>query len=103
MKLQDITAVDIQQHINRFALEHSPKTVCNVHGLLMAALKVDMPDFNAKVTLPPKQKKIKQYDCCWRKNIFLACYIIIYALTDCLFTNTSFMSVKLLQPCKKCT
>lgn len=61
MKLQDITAIDIQQHINRFALDHSPKTVRNVHGLLMAALKVDIPDFNAKVTLPPKQKKIKQY------------------------------------------
>lgn len=55
-----ITEVDIQKHINRLSLTKSPKTVCNAHGLLVAALNVYAPDLRIRTTLPKKQKRIKQ-------------------------------------------
>ena len=58
--INNLTATDIQQHINKLALSMSPKTVRNAHGLLAAALNVFAPDLRIRTTLPKVQKKIKQ-------------------------------------------
>lgn len=36
----------------------SPKTLRNVHGLVMASVRAVAPTFNAKITLPSRQKQI---------------------------------------------
>lgn len=58
--INDLTANDIQAHINKLALTKSPKTVRNAHGLLVSVLNVFAPDLRLKTTLPKVQKKIKQ-------------------------------------------
>lgn len=58
--LKDLTATDIQAFINRLAINKSPKTVRNVHGLLVSVLNVYAPELNVRTTLPKPQKKIKQ-------------------------------------------
>lgn len=60
IKLADITRQAVQQAINHDAVSLSPKSISNAYGLLSAALGVYAPDFNCKVTLPKKQKKIKE-------------------------------------------
>ena len=60
IKLTDITRQAVQQAINHDAVCLSPKSISNAYGLLSAALGVYAPDFNCKVTLPKKQKKIKE-------------------------------------------
>lgn len=57
--LDKITNILIQQAINEDAARLSPKSVRNANGLLSAALKMYMPDFPLRVTLPQKQPKIK--------------------------------------------
>ncbi len=58
--LKNLTANDIQAHINKLALVKSPKTIRNAHGLLAAALNVFATDLRINTTLPKVQKKIKQ-------------------------------------------
>lgn len=58
--IKDLTATDIQAFINRLALNKSPKTVRNAHGLLVSVLNVYAPELNIRTTLPKPQKKIKQ-------------------------------------------
>lgn len=58
--LKDLTATDIQAFINRLALNKSPKTVRNAHGLLVSVLNVYAPELSIRTTLPKPQKKIKQ-------------------------------------------
>lgn len=55
-----ITPAEIQAHFNRLAVEYSPKTVRNAHGLLASALNVYAPELRLNTTLPKVQKKIKQ-------------------------------------------
>ncbi len=59
--ISDITANDIQKHINTLSLKLSPKSVRNAHGLLMSIMNVYVPDFRANTTLPQKQKKFKEF------------------------------------------
>ena len=59
-KLFSIDQVDIQNEINRYAEEHSPKSVKNLYGFISAVLNMFRPSFNATVTLPQK-KKYKAY------------------------------------------
>ncbi len=54
-----ITPTEIQAHFNRLAVEYSPKTVRNAHGLLASVLKIYAPDLRLTTTLPKVQKKIK--------------------------------------------
>lgn len=54
--LYDITQLDIQNEINRYALDHSPKSVRNLHGFISAVLRVFRPNFNISTALPQKKK-----------------------------------------------
>lgn len=53
-KVSAITQEDIQLEINRESLSHSPKSVRNMHGLLVAVLGTYRPDFNIRTKLPEK-------------------------------------------------
>lgn len=54
--IYDITALDVQAEINRFAESCSPKTVRNHHGFLSAVLGYFRPDLKLHTTLPQKVK-----------------------------------------------
>ena len=56
IRLSRITQEDIQIAINLEAVNHSPKTVRNSHGLLSAVLKQYRPDFALNTSLPKKQR-----------------------------------------------
>ncbi len=55
-RIQDITALDIQEEINRLAKEHTPKTVRNYHGFISAVLGIFCPNLKLTTTLPQKIK-----------------------------------------------
>ena len=54
--LYDIQQIDIQNEINRYAVDHSPKSVRNLHGFISAVLGVFYPTLNINTTLPQKRK-----------------------------------------------
>lgn len=54
--IYDITAVDVQKEINRFAKDHSPKSVYNLHGFISAILGMFCPNLKLSTTLPQKSK-----------------------------------------------
>lgn len=58
--LKELTATEIQAHMNRLSLSKSAKTVRCAHGLLVSVLHVYAPDMRISTTLPKVQKKIKQ-------------------------------------------
>lgn len=88
MNVHDITALDVQDEVNRMAQNHSPKTVYNHHGLISAILGVFCPNLRLSTTLPQKLKrdpyipsaedvkKILAYakDTSFEIPIILACY-----------------------------
>ena len=55
-KLYDIEQIDIQNEINAFALDHSPKYVRNLHGFISAVLRTFRPNMTISTTLPQKKK-----------------------------------------------
>ena len=57
--IKELTATQIQAHVNKLALSKSPKTVRNAHGLLVSVLKIYAPELHINTTLPKSQKKIK--------------------------------------------
>ena len=58
--INDISQEDIQKAINLEALELSPKTVRNIHGLISATLRVYRPGFALNTSLP-KKKRVDLY------------------------------------------
>ena len=56
----DLTALEVQRHINTLSLTKAPKTVKNAYGLLVSALNVFAPKLRLRCTLPKVQKQIKQ-------------------------------------------
>lgn len=50
--IHDITALMIQNEINRYAQNHKPKTVKNYHGFLSKVLKMYRPDLHLITALP---------------------------------------------------
>ena len=60
MYLNDLTANDVQELVNKLALTKKPKTIRNAHGLLASVLNVYAPDLRLRTTLPKQQKKIKE-------------------------------------------
>lgn len=54
--LYRITSEDIQRAINLEAVNHSPKTVRNINGLITATLRAYRPGFTPSVSLPQKQR-----------------------------------------------
>lgn len=68
LKLNDITGDDIQIEINRFAVEHAPKTTKSLHGFIASVLNYYRPGLVYKTKLPaakpteeyePKSKEVK--------------------------------------------
>lgn len=59
VRIDKLTQLDVQKHFNKLAVDHSPKTVRNAHGLLVSVLNVYAPDIVLHTTLPNVQKKIK--------------------------------------------
>ena len=57
IKVDRLTAEQIQKSINLYAANHSPKSVRNCHGLLSAVLAMFRPGFNLHTTLPQKEKR----------------------------------------------
>lgn len=57
IKVDRLTAEQIQKSINLYAANHSSKSVRNCHGLLSAVLAMFRPGFNLHTTLPQKEKK----------------------------------------------
>ncbi len=55
-----ITQAMIQKEINIESMNHSPKTVRNIHGLISAVLSVYRPEFALNTTLP-KRKRVELY------------------------------------------
>lgn len=56
LPLDEITREQVQIAINEEAMSLAPKTVRNIHGFLVAVLKVYRPDFTLHTTLPQKIK-----------------------------------------------
>ena len=54
--IHDVTALDVQEEINRVAKDHSPKTVRNHHGFISAVLSTFYPNLKLTTTLPQKKK-----------------------------------------------
>lgn len=56
IKIGDLTQEQVQIAIGEAAVDHEPKTVRNMHGLLSSALKMFRPDFTLHTKLPQKKK-----------------------------------------------
>lgn len=56
-QLSEITAWDIQRHINDLSADHSPKTVRNIHAFLSSVLGTFCPNLILNTHLPQKLPK----------------------------------------------
>ena len=54
MEISRISQIDIQTVINDYAVDHTPKSVRNVHGFISAVLRQFRPDMVIYTTLPQK-------------------------------------------------
>lgn len=57
MNISDIEQSDVQRCINDYSISHSPKSVKNLNGFLIAVLKMYRPNFRINVTLPKRIPK----------------------------------------------
>lgn len=57
VRVDKITPEMVQIEINKLALNQSPKTLRNVHGLLVAVLNTYRPGLKLSTTFPTKEKK----------------------------------------------
>jgi len=58
MNLYDISGEDVQAEINRFSMNHEPKTTITLHGFIASVLYAYRPNFALRTKLP--QLKAKQ-------------------------------------------
>lgn len=56
LNIYSLNNITIQKAVNRYAINHSPKTVRNAYGLLHSILQVYYPEFEPKITLPQNIK-----------------------------------------------
>lgn len=56
IKIRDITQDIIQEHVNIFSTDHSPKSVRDNHALITAVLRIYRPDFALNTVLPQKRR-----------------------------------------------
>lgn len=54
--LYELRQIDIQNEINDYSAEHSPKSVRNLHGFISAVFGLFRPNLNISTTLPQKKK-----------------------------------------------
>ena len=59
-KMNKIENITIQREINRYAKDHTPKTVRNVNGFISAVMGMYAPEMKLNIQLPQKIKK-KEY------------------------------------------
>lgn len=60
MPISRLTQIDIQNAVNEYAKDHSPKSVKNYHGLISAVIKIYRPNLVLSTTLPKgKEKEIR--------------------------------------------
>ena len=57
LPVDKIDQITLQQEVNRFSADHSPKTTTNYSSFLVSVIDMFVPGSNIKVTLPPKVKK----------------------------------------------
>lgn len=58
-KTKKLNQVMIQEWVNTYSINHSPKTVCNAHGFLASVLSVYEPSLRLNTKLPaPKPKDL---------------------------------------------
>lgn len=57
MPISKLTQIDIQNAVNDYAKDHSPKSVKNYHGLISAVIKMYRPDMVLRTTLPKAKEK----------------------------------------------
>jgi len=57
ISINKLTSEIIQKYIAKEAVESSPKTVANIHGLLSASIEMFAPEKHFHVSLPKKTKK----------------------------------------------
>lgn len=50
--LYDITSEDVQKEINKFSVDHEPKTTKTLHGFVASVLYAYRPNFNLRTKLP---------------------------------------------------
>jgi integrase len=56
IKIGELTQEQVQIAVGEAAVDHEPKTVRNMHGLLSSALRMFRPDFTLHTKLPQKKK-----------------------------------------------
>ena len=56
LKLYAIEQIDIQNEINNYTKDHSPKSVRNLHGFISAVLRMFRPTMTISTALPQKKK-----------------------------------------------
>lgn len=56
LKIRKLTERAVQLEMNKEARSHSPKTVHSIYGLLNAALKEVIPNFDYNIKLPKRQR-----------------------------------------------
>lgn len=57
IELRKLTQLDVQEEINRYAEEHSPKTVKSLHGFIASVIGLFRPDMVLRTTLPQNIQK----------------------------------------------
>lgn len=57
MLITDITNLDIQSEVNRYAACHSPKSTSNAAGYIVSVMGMYCPNLIIKITLPQRIKK----------------------------------------------
>lgn len=57
MRIKSFTTEEMQKFINEKAVDHSPKSIRNMYGLLRASLALFQPDIAYRITLPSKTIK----------------------------------------------
>ena len=53
-RLGELTQLDVQEEINRYSENHSPKSVKSLHGFIASVLGVYRPNMTLRTTLPQK-------------------------------------------------
>lgn len=64
-RIDSITQIDVQKVVNDFAVNHAPKTVHNIHGVITAVMGLFRPELILHTSLPkskPYEPKLPTHD-----------------------------------------
>ena len=57
MPIDDVTQIVVQQEVNRYAKDHTPKTTTNFSSFMVTVISMFKPETAIRITLPQKVKK----------------------------------------------